>query len=496
MKIYIDESPTGSGKTRRVIQSITKHNCKVLFVTERVKSFEELDAWIRAEARRQSTAPVVESVNCSIQTRLGSVSRQVEALPDRHRDTDHIIVIITHTAMLSSDLTDFQGWEIIVDEVPTFLDFGEKCTHLDAAFFHQHYYQIPIHEAWSVVLPTDDGLAITPADVRSDESHAHLSVFHQRVLESSDPNSRRAVLCNLVDWSAMQDKNVKWCWASAFSLTELASFSQVTFLGNRFRGDVGAQISETLGCVKINWELMPSLKGERQFQSRPVHIRYFSETRSASRNLFGLKEGQAVLTEIGKYLARVLGQQEHIWTANDQAPTDDFGFRSPKQALCGAGMDGTKYLSPRQAGTNAHKSVSHAAIIYSAKASPNQVALLKLMGIERSAWERSVEHEAILQFVTRTSIRDADNCSPVHLWVFDRDQALYLKTYFDGLGYVSATMSLVPDGPAIPQKEARGPKRKLYSPEEHAERVNEKRARDAARKRASRAKAKARKKAA
>jgi hypothetical protein len=92
------------------------------------------------------------------------------------------------------------------------------------------------------------------------------------------------------------------------------------------------------------------------------------------------------------------------------------------------------------------------------KASPNLVALLDVLGIDRRAWERSIEHEAILQFVTRTSVRDPDNCSPVRLWVFDRDQALYLKTYFDGLGFASATMSLVADAPAIPAKQKCGRK--------------------------------------
>jgi hypothetical protein len=87
-------------------------------------------------------------------------------------------------------------------------------------------------------------------------------------------------------------------------------------------------------------------------------------------------------------------------------------------------------------------------------------------------------------------VRDKDNSSPVHLWVFDRDQALYLKEHFDSLDYVSATMQLVADGPLIPAHSKRGPKSAVRTPEEQAEFVAAKRRKDAERKRLSRAKKK------
>jgi hypothetical protein len=495
MKIYYDQSPAGAGKTQRAITSITSRPCKVLFITERIGSFREITRWIREQATLHGTNPLIETVHSDDRDRMGSVSRQIEALPDRHRAQGHVIVIATHAAMLRSDFANFAGWEAIVDEVPPFIDFEEKRTHLDAAFFQSHYKLEPFEDGWSVVRALPAGLSLSPADVRTDQSHEHLAVFHRRVVEASRDDSRRFVLCNLPEWQAMQNRKVQWCWASAFSLWELAEFDRVTLLGNRFRADIGARISEALNLDEIEWEELPTLKGSRQFQARQVQIKYFSEDRQASRNLFESDPGQAMLKSIGQRLAQELCGHDHIWTANS---THNYSkpWTLPTQAILqSSGMSERTYLRPKQAGTNLHKGVSHAAIIYAAKASPNQTALLNLLNIERVAWERSIEHETILQFVTRTSIRDEGNCSSVHLWVFDRAQARYLKDYFDGLDYVTADISHVVDGPAIPSVERRGPKVTVRTPEAQAEYEVEKKARDAARKREARAKARELKKA-
>ncbi|WP_152639802.1 hypothetical protein [Sphingobium bisphenolivorans] len=498
MKIIIDESPTGSGKTYRVLEDITKESCKVLFIVERIERFSELRQEIVKLAAVQGTHPTIVDIHSNSRSRTNSVSRRIEAIPDDYRLYRHVIVLATHAAMLRSDFSGFAGWQIIVDEVPNFLDFEQKQTHLDQAYFEKFYELKPLDGEWYAVVATPAGIALTAADVRADESHSHLAVFHRRVLDASRPDATRFVLCNLPDWTAMADKKVQWCWASAFSLWELQAFDRITLLGNRFRADIGSMISATLDVEAIEWSTRESLKGKRDFHHRVVNIQYFSEHRCASRNLFDSASGQVMLNEIGAYLAGELNGVECIWTANDPA-NDDSSFEdsvSARKGLEAAGLSPSNYLSPRQAGTNAHQKKSHVAAIYSAKPAPNLIALLKALNIPVEYWTRSIEHETILQFVTRTSIRDEGNSSPVHIWVFDREQALYLKEYFDGLVYVAATMKKVENGPEIPLLERRGPKTTMRTPEEKAAYDAEKRRRDAERKREARAKAKALKKAA
>lgn len=488
MKVYYDDSHTGSGKTERAIDSIVKRKCKALFVTERIESFDELELLMRRKSAEHGTAPIIDKVHGSQGYRLGSVSRQIKALPIRHQFNDHVIVIATHEGMMLSEFSDFSEWDIIVDEVPAILNFEEKATHLDAAFFQTHYRLDEVADGWCSVKVKDEEAKLTVANVRADQSHDHLALFHRRVLEASTEDSNRFVVANLPSWDAMSDAEVKWCWASAFSLKELEPFKTVTVLGNRFRHNVGALVSNSFSRDNIEWEPLPPPPNKRHFQFRHVHISYFSENRTASRYLFESEQGQAMLSEIGMRLAQELSGSDHIWMANAK----ERGLPSPRSLLSGAGMEDKKCLSPKQAGTNNHKHVSHAAAIYSAKGCPNLTALLKLLDIDPAAWTTSIEHEAILQFVTRTSVRDPNNCSPVRIWVFDRDQALYLKTYFDGLGFASATMSLVPGGPTIPAKLKGGRRAKVYSPHEIDERKAIKTAKDRERKRRSRAREKQR----
>lgn len=494
MRIYYDDSPTGSGKTRRQIDYITSKVCKVLFIVERIDRFAELRRDIDRLAVINGTKPWVRMISSQSGNRSNSVARKIEALPFDYADHRHVIVIATHAAMLTSDFSDFAGWEIIIDEVPSFLDFEQKVTHLDQEFFDKYYRLSPWRDGWSAVEATDAGKELTPASVRADDSHSHLAVFHRRVLEASRPDAKRSVLCNLKAWSEMGRTDLQWCWASVFSLWELEAFERVTLLGNRFRADIGSIISEALDIETIEWVALPTLKGRREFHSRKVHIHYFSEERESSRRLLGSEAGQDVLFEIGSHLARELSGKDFIWMAN-QKSNDPFDFGSTdssRQALEGGGLASRSYLSPRQAGTNDFQHISHAVAIYSAKPSPNLISLLKLLGVKPDAWTRSVEHETILQFVTRTSIRDAGNSSPVQLWVFDRAQALYLKEYFDGLDYVTATMTLVENGPEIPKKQKTGPKTAVRTPEEQAEYDAQKRIKERNRKRRERAEKKER----
>lgn len=496
-KVFYDDSPTGAGKSYRQFDDITGRSCKVLFIIEQTDRIIEFLREIGKRSVVKGSTPTLDAISSKAGNRRNSVASQIKELPLKYADHDHVIVLATHAAMLSSDFSGFDDWEIIVDEVPGFLDFEQKTTHLDQAFFDRYYVLEPFEEGWSKVTLTEEGAMLTPASVRDDDSHSHLAVFHRRVLDASRAGSERIVLCNLSEWAGMSAAKVQWCWASVFSLWELKAFAKVTLLGNRFRADIGSMISASFDDEPIEWIALPSLKGEREFHSRKVHINYFSEDRQASRSLFGSTSGSQMLTEIGSYLAQQLKDVKFIWTANDT--TDQYleqMVNSPKQALESGGLKKEAYLSPRQAGTNTYQNISHAVAIYAAKPAPNLISLLKARGVPVEAWARSMEHETILQFVTRTSVRNAGNSSPVHLWVFDRAQALYLKEYFDGLDYVTATMKVVEDGPEIPERARSGPKAAVRTPEEQAEYLAMKKAKDKERKRRSRAEMKEREAAA
>ena len=133
VKIYYDDSPAGAGKTERAIGKMVCDKRKTIFVTERRESFAELEGRIRAKAEAIGARPTVLQVHSGLDLRSGSVTQEVEDLPDRCADYVHVIVLITHAALLRSNFARFADWHIVIDEVPAFLDFEEKVTHLDSA---------------------------------------------------------------------------------------------------------------------------------------------------------------------------------------------------------------------------------------------------------------------------------------------------------------------------------------------------------------------------
>lgn len=479
MNIYYDESPAGSGKTERAINKLVSIERQYVFVTERKESFAELNERIRTKAHAMNTRPIILQIHSGMNLQTGSVTKEVEGLPRRCTNRVHVIVLITHAAFLRSNFAEFSGWHIVIDEVPSFLDFEEKVTHLDSAFFQRHYRLEKVSENWHSVSPTRVGSALTAADVRADDSHAHLVNFHNRVLEAHRSESRRHVLCNLPDWSAMQDRKVRWCWASAFSFLALAAFERIEVLGNRFRCNIGSIITQFLDGEEVEWVQLPPISRACTFHMRSVHVRYFSD-RPASKTFFGSPEGQSTLRQMGQYLREAMPSERSIWSAND---TSNGAAPTPRKLL---NLDERSYLSPRQAGTNRHAALNKAAIVYAAKPAPNLQNLLHALGIETAAWTRSTEHEAILQFVTRTSVRDPLSAQSIHLYVFDNEQAAYLADYFGRLSHVAIDVSRVDLPVEIPPRKRGGRPRISRTPEDQRIWIAERKRRERERKRLAR----------
>ena len=477
MRVFVDESRAGAGKTQAAINRIVSRPCKTLFITERRDSFAELEERFRKAARKAKTDPPIRHIHSGNHGGRGVVKRIAE-LPEDYSALAHVIVIATHEALLRSDFSGFNGWQIVIDEVPRFLDFQEKRTPLDAAFFQRHYTLTGMADGWSTVDLTPAGRGLTAADVRNDDSHSHLNLFHARVLEAGQPNGTRKVMCNLPDWSEMKGKKVTWCWASVFSLRALDAFDRIELLGNRFSDDIGSRITFLLDREDVEWEPLPPLPAQAEAAPRSVAIHFFSD-RPSGKVWFGSESGQQVLRGIGEHLSATLPRKA-IWTANENGDRDQ---PAPKEVLA---LDKHTFVKPKQAGTNKFRKLHNAAIIYAAKPCQNLLSLLKVLGISPQVWTRSVEFEAVLQFATRTSVRDPKSTMPVSLWVFDREQALYLKEYFDAQPHITTSMIQVPLAIDIPPKRKGGRPVVVRTPEQEAAFKTERRRRDAERKRRSR----------
>ncbi len=473
LTIHVDESPVGVGKTERAIRHALQFPARWLFAVERREAVTELaDRFAASEFIGNQTKIVLIR---SVETVRGySVRQEVEALPDRY-ENGHVIAICTHEALLMSDLTGFAGWHLVVDEVPRVLVTQQVQSKVDFGFFQTHYALTHLRGAWSKVTLTEAGRAITGSDLFQDDSHRHLRLFHQRVTRSTD--AERAVICNLRRWEEMCEPDVIWIWWSLFSATELSPFETVQFLGNGFMNSVATKMMR-VWAPKVIWKAI-SRAGEREIVRRKVSVRYFSEERRASKSFFVSENGARALRAIGQHVAHQVPRDRLIWSSNECAK-DSLTQHLPRSA----------YLSPKQAGTSQWMACTHAAMFYAAKPNSNVRSVLDAIGIEHNAWIETNEYETVLQFVTRTSIRDVRSAEHANVYVFDRWQADYIMSFLSTQHHINADVEWV-DLALDFERQKPGPKIKAIAPDEAARRAEARRAAKAASECARRAKLKA-----
>ncbi len=422
VRVIVDESAVGVGKTYNAIKSATLLPGRYLFVVERRDAVNEIGQRI-GEAASSSVA-VVKIVSDEA-ARGYSVRQEVEALPERYPD-GHLIAVCTHQAMMMSDLSAFVGWRIIIDEAPNVLTQQQVQSKCDHAFFETNYALTPLSEAWSQVTLTDAGRKLDGGDLQHDDSHRHLRLFHQRVTASSS-DARRAVICNLPSWAAMGSDNIQWTWWSIFSLNQLEAFETVTILANRFMDSITARLLE-VWSDDVEW-IARSTLGTRELAPRKVEVGYFSE-RPSSIRFFETDEGQRNLKKIGSYINTVARNDAFIWSANNVAT----------EALA---LPRNCYLRPRQAGTDRYMHCTQSAMIYAAKPNQQVRGILRALDVDPIFWTQTAEFETILQFVTRTSIRDVASEATATVYVYSRDQAEYLKRFFDGQPHMLCDIAFI-----------------------------------------------------
>ena len=132
---------------------------------------------------------------------------------------------------------------------------------------------------------------------------------------------------------------------------------------------------------------------------------------------------------------------------------------------------------------------THAAMIYAVKPSENVRSVIRAVGVTEDEWISTNEREAILQLVTRCSIRNVASAEPATVYVFDKDQADYLMAFFAKQAHIDATIEFV-DLALDLAFEKPGPRIRELSPDEVAIRKAERQAKKAGYERERRARLK------
>lgn len=424
--IDFDDTGCGSGKTYRSLQRIAQAGGRHVFVVERVEAMSDRIRELQSLLVLAGRAMHLKSISADKDYRLKkrSVTALVEAIPDDFAKHNDVVVFITHEALKLASFEDFAGlgWSIWIDEVPDVLDhdkhrFCLTWTQLDAMY---RLKPCP-SEKWSKVSLAEDSPEL--ADLANDDGLEMLRPFHRRVSDT-----RREVFINIREWAELAVKGRELVWYSLWSPDDLRHFQSITLLGNRLLSSATVAILNAKWPT-ITWRRIPV--DDRSFAMRRVHITYFAENHCASRALFGSEQGQRNLRKIADDIGFRVPPHAHIWTCNER----DVAHLK--------GLTGTR-LKPRQSGSNSFAHTTHATMIYTAKPDPNLRGIYQRLGVTPHSFTQSAEREVILQFMCRTSLRLANDQREIHLWVYDKQQAEYLRECLetDPRGYVICDLTL------------------------------------------------------
>jgi hypothetical protein len=425
MTVFVDQSPVGVGKTHTALEAMVRIPARYLFATERRESVREIEERLTAmSSAHPQTSPTIKTILSSPHNRGYSVATEIAALPANYANPSaHVCVIITHAALMSSDLSGFSGWHVVVDEVPAIIVQETLETATDRDFFERNYRLTDINGKWSRVDLTEVGKSLTSNDLAHCQSHDYLRTFHQRVA-----SGLRAVVCDLQDWSDMEVRGTQWNWWSIFNVRQMEAFSTVKFLGSGFMEKLSAKMLQNYDR-DVEW-LPISTKGHRVPKHKTVNVHYFTDA-YASRYYFESEHGQDHLRTISRHLGQTMPAMSY-WSANDPA-RELTAYKAMRQFMPG------QYISPKQAGTSAYQTDYHdAAMIYASKPSKAHKAVLEALGCTEQDWIETNEYETVLQFLTRTSVRDITTGGTTNLYVLSRDQADYLMAFFDAQPHISA----------------------------------------------------------
>ena len=418
-----DARSAGAGKTYSECESMVRESGRYVFAVELLTAITEHRATLEEMAERIGTRVriiEVSSMDRSPRAKKGrAVKVEVEALPNTYT-AGHVIALVTHAGLMNADLSSFDDWTLVIDEVPSIFESKAVASGLSWPVLKAHF-RIVQGDKFNTVTSSEASRA-TNADFSRDSMTSALATFHRRV-----SGEQYDVYTDVSEWDRLADEPY-WRWSSFWSPMSLRAFRSVKILANAFDRSLTFAAFQSRH-PELVWCCDERATG-RRFARRKMTIHYFARGHRASRGLFDTVAGKGYLQAVAVWIKRALGSEEQVWTCNDA------DLKSLKL------MPGFR-ISPRQAGSNRYQAVHAVSAIYTAKPDPAECQVLESFGIDANTAIATREYETIYQFAGRSSVRDASSTHDVRVFVYDHNQAAYLDEMFSSAGYIDVELSPV-----------------------------------------------------
>ncbi|WP_197739398.1 DEAD/DEAH box helicase family protein [Methylobacterium sp. P1-11] len=416
--------PPGSGKSTALILEAIDAPGIYIIAAPRIDLVEEHHARLRALIDDMDTGsrPTILMIHSQQAVRESVDRRLREALYEPV--STHLIIVTTHTALMGLGEGDLVGCHVRIDELPeTAIVADEIGLGASWPMMAALYDLIPSREpGWFRLSLRADAKSIGLRQILGDVGCSLVEVH--RIAASRG----RIVEVDLANWedASVSDRRVRW--RSIWPLGSLRGCRSLKLAAAGYSGSLVDYATRRAGGVRVE-----TLQAGAPRTGQP-QIRIHFYTRHAGSTVWWAGDGRTCLAAISKHLEKA--GFEGYWSSNS----------STRPYFVGR-LDGPE-CSPRLSGTNSLRHHESCAIIYSAKATRADAAIIEALGLDRDVVRAAREDEDLLQFVTRGAIRDPAYAGGYDVHVYDCEQAGRLRNILIANGYDDVTIETV-DEPGL-----------------------------------------------
>lgn len=414
MDITVYEGAPGSRKTLTLLDQFVSVPGRYLVAFPRTPLIDEQAEYCRQKAKELGTRPFIVSYHSKQPSHRRQVGRQIEKALKANAGLSHVVMMITHSALLDLDPGLLAGWHTGIDEnLDGSVVSGTFRASASWSVLERHYRLDPLPggRVWQA-LPRDGAPRLTRHQIAA-EGSSDLTKFH-----TFASNSRRAVFVDIGDWRDAQVTGREVRWWSIWTPLVLDQCASVTFTAAGFFESLPYRATGWLaaGALNPNWI---DLGAGRRANGR-VRIHYYTQGHVGSTAWWATRDGNACLVQVSRHQEDIGGPG--YWSCND-AIQQVFLNRFPG-TLC----------QPKQAGTNSLIEQQSCLYIYSSKPQADDAPIVELLGLNRDDIRRAREFEDIRQFVMRGAIRRPDYDGAYDIYLYDFAQAEDLASYLRRIG--------------------------------------------------------------
>lgn len=455
MQIEVLTGPQGGGKSKLMREETIAAPGLYLFALPTTELIDEQVLAFLKDKPSLVTRSIYAAPNKGrTSVRLTQAREEIEA-----HGIQHAVLFTTHATLMDHALEGFDDWHIRIDEAPAAIQAGRFNIAITVRPWLERSFDLLVEPKsdWSA-LRFKDGVQPDWRSIERDPSAGKLGEF---IKQAKLPY--RAFV-KATDWGTVDEIE----WFSMWSPLQLSHCASVQVAGSSYTDSVGFKAVQSLFSDRLGFVLREV--GEKRTGQPQITIHYFTRGHDGTTTFWGTSPGRFAIKAVCDHLGKALPASGY-WSGN--GVVEVLMDHRLKASL----------IKPLAMGLNKHRAARACGFIYSAKATNDDAPVMEVFELTKDQIRHAREDDAIAQFVMRGAIRDGDYGGPYAIYLYGEEQAERLRDHLTKIGFTDVTLQPVDEAGIMDLKRAKAAPAGLTPEERKAQR----KAKDAARKKASRA---------